>query len=103
LWKNQTYADVTLASVDGIKIRAHKFILSSCRSFLKNNLLKEKKPPKNPILSLRDIRHKELEIVIRFIYLGQCDVADLELDEFLAVGKELKINGILENVNLNQY
>jgi hypothetical protein len=40
-------------------------------------------------------------MVIKFIYLGQCDVADWELNEFLAVGKERQINGILENVDLN--
>jgi hypothetical protein len=84
--------------VDDLQIRAHKMILSSCSPLFKNILIKN--PHKNPLIYLKDIRYRELDMVMKFIYLGQCDVGEWELEHFLAVGKELQINGLIEDMNL---
>ena len=98
LWNDQDFADVTLATVDDKKIRAHKVILSSCSQFFRNIFLNN--PHQNPLLYLKGIRYKELALVIKFIYLGQCEVGHNELSDFLATGSDLKVGGLMEDVNL---
>ena len=39
-------------------------------------------------------------MVMKFIYLGQCEVGQNELDDFLATGNDLKVAGIMEDVYL---
>ena len=98
LWKDQDFTDVTLATVDDQQIRAHKVILSSCSEFFRNIFLKN--PHQNPLLYLKGIRYKELALVIKFIYMGQCEVRQSELEDFLSTGKDLKVGGLMEDVNL---
>ena len=97
LWNDQDFADVTLVTVDEQQIRAHKVILSSCSEFFRNIFLKN--PHNNPLLYLKDIRYKELTMVIKFIYQGQCEIGQHELDNFLSTGKDLKVEGLMEDVN----
>ena len=96
LWNDQHFADVTLVTDDDQEIRAHKVILSSSSPFLRNALLKN--TSQNLRLHLKDIRYKELAMVIKFIYLGQCDVGEWELQDFLNTGNDLEINGLLDYV-----
>ena len=98
LWNDQDFADVTLATVDDQQIRAHKVILSSCSHFFRNIFLVN--PHQNPLLYLKGIRYKELALVIKFNYLGQCEVGQYELSDFLATGSELKVGGLMEDVSL---
>ena len=98
LWNDQDFADVTLATVDDHQIRAHKVILSSCSQLFRNIFLMN--PHQNPLLYLKGIRYKELALVIKFIYLGQCEVGQYELSDFLTTGSELKVGGLMEDVNL---
>ena len=39
-------------------------------------------------------------LVIKFIYLGQYEVRQFDLEDFLSTGKDLKVEGILEDVNM---
>ena len=98
LWNDQDFADVTLATVDDKQIRAHKVILSSCSQFFRNIFVKH--PHQNPLLHLKGIKYKELSMVIKLIYLGQCDVGQNELEDFLATGNDLEVGGLMEDVNL---
>ena len=68
LWNDQDFADVTLATVDGQQIKAHKVILSACSQFFRNIFVMN--PHQNPLLYLKGIRYKELALVIQFNYLG---------------------------------
>ena len=38
---------------------------------------------------------------MKFIYTGECDVGNLELQDFLAVGKDLEIDGLMEHTDRN--
>ena len=100
LWNDQDFTDVTLATVDNHQINAHKVILSSCSQFFRNILLRN--PHQNPLLYLKDIRLKELEMVLKFIYLGQCEVGHSELTDFLSTGKALQISGLRENIDMKE-
>ena len=96
LWTDQDFTDVTLATVDDKQVKAHKVILSSCSAFFKNILLKNQH--KNPLIYLKDIRHVDLEMVLKFIYLGECEVAEQDINSFITTGKELKIKGLAEQL-----
>ena len=101
LWNDENFTDVTLVTVDEQQIRAHKVILSSCSPMFRNILVKN--PHQNPLLYLKDIQHKELELLMRFIYLGQCEVGQGGLEGFLQAGRELKVKGLMGGVEgLNQ-
>ena len=94
LWKDECFSDVTLATEDDHQIRVHKVILSSCSTFFQNTLLKN--PHQNPLIYLKDIQYKELELLVEFIYHGQCEVGQARLEAFLQAGRELKVKGLLK-------
>ena len=97
-WNNQDFTDITLATEDNQQIKAHKVILSSHSQFFQNILTNN--PHQNVLLYLKDIRYKELEMVIKFIYLGECDVEQDDLEDFLAAGKYLKVSGLMEDIDV---
>ena len=100
LWTDQNFANVTLATEDGHQIRAHKVILSSCSQFFRILLIKN--PHQNPLIYLKGINHAELEMVLKFIYLGECHVSYEELHQFLATGMDLQVIGLMETAD-NKY
>ena len=104
LWNNDEFTDVTLATEDGQQIKVHKVILSSTSEFFRNIL--SKNPHQHPLLYLKDIRNKDLEMIMKFIYQGQCTIDQNELKSFLSTGKDLGITGltnILEQIDLEAF
>ena len=97
LLTEKNFTDVTLVCEDDKQIDAHKLILSSSSSFFQNILLRNHHP--NPMIYLKGIKYKELEGIIKFIYLGQTEVGQDDLTEFITVAKDLEINGLKENID----
>ena len=85
---DQNFTDVTLVSGDNKQIKAHKAIISSCSQFFNQILLSN--PHQHPLLFLKDIRYKDLQLIIQFIYLGQTEVSQADLDSFMEAVIELK-------------
>ena len=96
LWLDKHFTDVTLVSEDEIGINVHKVILSSGSKFFKNILTNYTNP--NPLIYLKGVNGKELKLLIKFIYLGKCEVQHEELEHFLVAGKDLKINGLTDEI-----
>ena len=94
-WKNEAFTDVTLATMDDQQIRAHRVILSSYSTFFNNVFVKNCQP--NLLLYLKDISHKQLEQIIEFIYTGQCEVKEEELQPFMDTANDLKILYLMNN------
>jgi len=90
LWLDKHFTDVTLVSEDQTEIKAHKVILSSGSKFFKDILTNYS----NPLIFLKGVRGHELNLLIKFIYLGKCQVQQEDLEHFLAAGKDLEINGL---------
>ena len=99
LYTNQELSDVTLACDDGMQIKAHKIILSSCSQFFNSILVKN--PHQHPLVYLKGIGYQVLKNIMRFIYLGQTDVDQDFLEKFMEAAKELKINGLCQNSTSN--
>ena len=94
LWNDEDFTDVTLATVDNQQINAHKVILSSCSPVFRNILLKNRH--QNPLIYLKDVQYYDLNLLLEYIYLGECQVANEDLVNFIKIGEELKINGLVE-------
>ena len=86
------YTDVTLATADDKHIQAHKVILSSFSSVFRNILLKNNH--QKPLIYLKDIHHSELSLILKLIYLGQCQVGSDYVEKLLACAKDLQILGL---------
>ena len=96
LLTDQDFTDVTLASGDGKQIKSHKVILSSCSPFFRRILLKN--PHQNPLLYLKGVDYLQLQAVLHFMYLGQVEVAQENLEHFMDIAKDLEVKGLAENV-----
>ena len=81
------FADVTLACEDGPQIDAHKVVLVSCSPFFKNLLQRSKH--KHPIIYMRGVQSKELLAIRDFLYQGEANVHQKDLNSFLALANEL--------------
>ena len=94
LWNSPDFADVTLATKDGVNISAHKVILSASSTFFKDIL--RRNPHSNPLIYFNNLKSAEVNLLLQFIYLGHCEVGQDGLMDFLAAGKELMVNGLTE-------
>jgi len=89
------FCDVTLVSDDEVSIKAHKFVLSSSSTFFKTILLNN--PHQHPLLYLSGINSTDLNFVLDYIYQGEVQLFQEQLDSFLNVAQMLKIEGLLSN------
>ena len=96
---DEYFTDVTLATRDNKQIKAHKVILASSSNFFENILIHNPRP--NPLIYLKDISFDNLVLILNFIYLGLCEVPVDFVDDFIAVGKEVQVEGLLEPVEDN--
>merc|ERR1719430_2394797 len=86
--EEKDFFDVTLACGDE-QIKAHKVILSACSPFFKNILKRNSHP--NPLLYLKGVKYSDLQAVLNFMYHGEVNVAQEELNSFLAVAEDLRV------------
>jgi len=91
---DKDFFDVTLACDDD-QIQAHKVILSACSPFFRNIL--RRNPHQNPLLYLKGVRFTDLKSVLNFIYNGEVNVAQEELNTFLSVAEDLRIKGLTQS------
>jgi len=88
------FFDVTLACGDR-QIQAHKLILSACSPFFRGVL--RRNPHAHPLLYLKGVDYSDLQAVLNFMYHGEVNVAQEELNSFLAVAEDLKVKGLTQN------
>jgi len=91
---DKDFFDVTLAC-DDEQIQAHKVILSACSPFFRNIL--RRNPHQNPLLYLKGVKFTDLQAVLNFMYHGEVNVAQEELNSFLAVAEDLRVKGLTQN------
>ena len=88
------YQDVTLVSNDHKQISAHRMILSSCSEFF-NNILSQNSHS-HPLLFLDGINFSDLNNVLDYIYNGEVQIYQEDLDRFLQIAQKLSLNGLLQ-------
>ena len=98
LREDKDFFDVTLACEDD-QLQAHKVILSACSPFFKTVLRRNRH--EHPLLYLKGVKYQELVAVLNFMYHGEVNVAQEELNSFLAIAEELKVKGLTQNGSSN--
>jgi hypothetical protein len=91
---DKDFFDVTLACENN-QIQAHKVILSACSSFFKSVL--KQNPHQHPLLYLKGVRYEDITSVLNFMYHGEVNVSQEDLNSFLAVAEDLKVKGLTQN------
>ena len=91
LRENTEFADVTLACDDGQQIEAQKVILAASSPFFQN-LLKRNRHP-HPWIFMRGFKSEILLAIVDFLYTGEANVYQENIDSFLAIAEELRLNG----------
>jgi len=92
--------DVTLVCEDE-QIQSHKVILSACSQFFRKILCRN--PHQHPLLYLKGVNCSDLQSVLNFMYHGEVNVAQEQLNTFLAVAEDLKVNGLTQNQFVSQH
>ena len=89
------FADVTLACEDGEQFEAHKVILASSSPFFQNILRRNKHA--HPLIYMRGMKSEELAAVMDFLYCGEANVDQENLESFFAIAEELQLQGFKTN------
>ena len=85
---HRDFLDVTLAAEDGKQVEAHKVILAISSPFFLN-LLKRNKHP-HPLIYMKGIKSEDLLAIVDFLYFGEANIYQENLDSFLAIAEELQ-------------
>ena len=96
-WRNtgDAFTDVTLACDNDQFVETHKIVLSAASPFFMK-LLQRTKRQQHPLIYLRGIEAKDLASVLDFIYHGQVNVYQEDLQSFLTLAQELQLKGLQE-------
>ena len=92
LRNDKEFTDVTLACEDGQQIGAHRVVLTTS-SPLFRNMLKSNRH-QHPLIYMRGVKFEDLVAIIDFLYCGEANVYQENLDDFLAIAEELKLKGL---------
>merc|ERR1712204_100605 len=95
LREDREFADVTLACEDGQQVEAHKVILASSSPFFLSLLSKNKHP--HPLIYMRGLKFEDLVAMVDFLYFGEANVYQENLDSFLALAEEIQLKGLTGN------
>ena len=87
------FADVTLVTEDKMKFSAHRIILSSCSNTF-NFILKENMHA-NPLIYLSGVSSENLGFILDYIYHGEVNLYQEQLDSFLESSDKLEIKGLV--------
>ena len=93
LREDTDFSDVTLVCEDDHMIEAHRIVLTACSPFFSNVLKKNKHP--HPMIYMMGLKAKALVAVIDFIYYGETNIDQEDLDGFLALAEELQLTGLV--------
>ena len=96
--RNEAYLhDMTIVTDDNEQIAAHKLVLSACSEYFKNVFKNNKNS--HPLLCLEGVSSQDISNVMDYIYNGELQIFQEDLDRFLSLAQRLKLEGLLSNTN----
>ena len=101
LRKDEDFFDVTLIGEDESKLSAHKVVLASCSSFFKSVLRATN--TSNPIIYLSGINSQNLGFMLDYMYQGEVQIFQENIDDFLIVAQKLKIEGLISDQKSEEF
>jgi uncharacterized C2H2 Zn-finger protein len=97
LRQDTDFSDVTLVCEDDKQIEGHQLILTACSTFFSRVLRRNKHS--HPMIYMRGLAAKHLEAVMDYIYLGETNIRQEDLDAFLAIAEDLQLKGLTGSQN----
>ena len=97
LREEKDFFNVSLVCEDSGQMEAHKVVLAACSPFFKEIL--RRNPHQHPLIYLKGVKFSDLGSILNFMYLGEANVAQEDLDKFLAVAEELQVKGLTQEGN----
>ena len=91
------FIDVTLACEDGRQLKAHKVVLAAMSPFFQEILKRNQHP--HPLIYLRGLKLDDLKAILDFLYCGEANVFQENLDSFLAIAEEFQLKGLMGHNN----
>ena len=95
LRQDKHFTDVTLACKDGQQVEAHKVILAASSPFFQTLLETNKHP--HPLVYMRGLKSEDLVAIVDFLYFGEANIYQENLDSFLAIADEFQLKGLRGN------
>ena len=91
LRKDSDFTNVTLTCEEGQQVEAHKVILAASSPFFQNIL--KRNPHAHPLIYMRGMKAEDLVAIVDFLYYGEANISESNLDGFLALAEELQLKG----------
>ena len=99
--RNEDYLhDVTIVTDDNEQIAAHKLVLSTCSEYFKNIFMKNKQS--NLLLCLEGLSSNDVRNMMDYMYNGEIQIFQDDLDRFLNVAQRLKLEGLISDPEAEQ-
>lgn len=95
LYVQQKYVDVTLCC-EGGSLKAHKVVLSACSAYFET--IFRDHPCKHPLVIIHDVKAKEMQMVLEYMYKGELNVLEDELNSFVNTATLLDVRGLSNNL-----
>ena len=94
LLRNEDYLhDVTLVSEDHKKVSAHKLVLSASSEYFKD--IFKNNQHSHPLICLEGVSCEDIQNIMDYIYNGEVQIFQENLDRFLSVAQRLKLEGLI--------
>ena len=101
LLRNEDYLhDVTIVTDDNDQIAAHKLVLSACSEYFKSIFKKNKHS--HPLLCLEGMNSKDVINMMDYMYNGELQIFQEDLERFLNIAQRLKLEGLITDPNADQ-
>ena len=91
--KTTDLSDVTLITDDEVKFSAHKIILSACSNMFK--FIFKDNTHTNSLLYLGGVNSVNLGFILNYMYNGEVNLFQEQLDSFLESAQKLEVEGLL--------
>lgn len=96
LLTSEHFVDVTIAC-EGQMVKCHKVVLSACSTYFEQLL--SHNPCQHPIIFMKDMRFWEVRALVDFMYRGEVNVTQEELNSLLRAAEALQVCFDLETKN----
>ena len=100
LFSENRFSDVILVSDDQVPFHAHKFVLGSSSSVLKDLLITNPHP--SPLIYMRGFYSLELKAILEFMYLGRTQIKATRIDKLFVNCKSLQIEKLMSEEALSK-
>ena len=87
--------DCTILCEDGHSLEAHNVIFAACTPFFRN--IPRRNSHQHPLIYLKGTIKKEMGLVLNFMYQGEVEMPEEDLNSFLVTANQLRVKGLQQD------